>query len=526
MFTNLITGKGMKSIEFQWVHKSGELRWGEACGSLVKQGRKIVGAQCVLTDITDKKRITHQLAESEKKYHAIFKNASVGLVIIDFGGTIHDVNPAFCSMYGYQRKDVIGKHATQFMSQDFYLMWKDVLDSAKTAGDFQGETMDIRKDGSYVHMEVKVTKIAIGGTEYLLIILHDITRIKDSDQAVRLSEKRFRSIFENSPIGIGYYDGEGQLLYINQACLELFGIPDAKEAVGFRLFEDPNISDEIIKRLRSGETVQYEAPFDFNLVHEKNLYETKKRGTITTDVIITPLFSEDSDVPVAFIGQVQDVTQVRKAQDRIKKSLDEKELLLKEIHHRVKNNMQIMVSLLRMQSQSIGSEEVRAACLDSVSRIRSMSLIHQQLYESEDFSQIQMDHYVRNLTSNLKDQFNHVGNIEFDFCIDDIVMGINEAIPCGLIFNESITNALKHAFRDRGDGKIIISLQKRTPTEIRLSVADDGVGLNKDFNVNQLKSLGMVLIESLAQQLEGEMQILNQEGTTIQIDFPYFEPSP
>ena len=200
------------------------------------------------------------------------------------------------------------------------------------------------------------------------------------------------------------------------------------------------------------------------------------------------------------------------------KLVTEKEWLLKEIHHRVKNNLQIVMSLLNSQSHYLKDKAALTAIRDSQHRVNSISLIHQKLYQSENLASIGMVAYIHDLVSHLKDSFD-TGNIIFEIKVDNIDLDVSQAVPIGLILNEAITNAMKYAFKDRANGKIKIALVHKHEEVFELTVEDNGVGMPEDYDISVSTSLGMTLIRGLSEDLEGEFAIFNNNGTVIKTSF-------
>ncbi len=197
--------------------------------------------------------------------------------------------------------------------------------------------------------------------------------------------------------------------------------------------------------------------------------------------------------------------------------IGEKEWLLKEVHHRVKNNLQIMISLLNTQSKFLNSEEAIAAIRESRHRMEAMSLIHQKLYQSENSKTVKMQTYVRELVSHLEASCDLKEPIRFDLRVEGIELDISQAIPIGLILNEAITNAMKYAFKGRADGVIIISMKKGTDDDIEMEITDNGRGLPEDFDLRSSNTMGMRLMRGLARQIEACMTLTNEGGLTIKV---------
>jgi two-component sensor histidine kinase len=199
--------------------------------------------------------------------------------------------------------------------------------------------------------------------------------------------------------------------------------------------------------------------------------------------------------------------------------VNEKDWLIKEIHHRVKNNLQIVMSLLNSQSAYINNEFALNAIQESQHRVHAMSLIHQKLYNTESLSSIDMSLYIRELVSYLGDSFETSQRIRFEFDLTSIEMDVSEAVPLGLILNEAITNSIKYAFPEGGPGIISISLSNIDSHQCLLIISDNGVGIPDHFNNKKPGSLGMSLMQGLSEDLEGNFSIENKNGTTIKVSF-------
>ena len=218
--------------------------------------------------------------------------------------------------------------------------------------------------------------------------------------------------------------------------------------------------------------------------------------------------------------QIQ-ILERQRAEEQLIASLQEKEMLLQEIHHRVKNNLQVISSLLSLQASYIESEEIQEIFKDSQHRVRSMALVHEKLYRSEDLARIDLAEYIRNLATFLFGSYRTTsGRITLEVQADDVFLGIDAAVPCGLMLNELISNALKHAFPDGRSGQLRVELRRNAVRQVSLTVRDNGVGLPPGFNLLETDSLGMQLVGTLADQLNGTLEIHSQGGTEFIITFP------
>lgn len=216
---------------------------------------------------------------------------------------------------------------------------------------------------------------------------------------------------------------------------------------------------------------------------------------------------------------VRDVTEKKQSEDKITKSLKEKDVLLREIHHRVKNNLQIVSSLLSLQSRYIEQPGPVEIFKESQSRIKSMALIHEKLYQTGDLTRIDLSEYADELVSDLFRSYSvNSYLVKFNIISDNILLDINTAIPCGLIINELVTNSIKHAFPDNREGKINIELVCQDENFI-LKVQDNGVGFPEDLDLENVKTLGLQLVDSLTNQLDGTIKLKRENGTCFKISF-------
>lgn len=219
---------------------------------------------------------------------------------------------------------------------------------------------------------------------------------------------------------------------------------------------------------------------------------------------------------------VREVSERKAAEEKVLASLYEKEILLKEIHHRVKNNLQIISSLLSLQSEKIKDTSTLRALRDSQARVRSMALIHQKLYQSKNLAKIEFGEYVQSLSRDLFRSYQRtLGDIQLKIQADEVLLDLDYAVPCGLILNELMTNALKYAFPNGRNGTLQVELRAGDDHTISLRVTDDGVGLPEDLDIANIKSLGLQLINGLTKQMNGRLEVGNSAGTDIHVSFKY-----
>lgn len=224
------------------------------------------------------------------------------------------------------------------------------------------------------------------------------------------------------------------------------------------------------------------------------------------------------NILLTFSSHVSTVFNNLELMDDIRRSLDEKLILVKEIHHRVKNNLQIISSLLHMQSAGVSDEKLLDVLRESENRVQSMSLVHEKLYQSDLMATIDFTEYINSLAERLITTYNVSNIIKLQMDTDHLMLSINTAIPCGLIVNEILTNSIKYAFTDGREGIISISMKVRDE-KVSLIISDNGIGLPADMNMSKVKSLGMKLIRVLTDQIDGTMELTGDEGTTFSLNF-------
>lgn len=256
----------------------------------------------------------------------------------------------------------------------------------------------------------------------------------------------------------------------------------------------------------------------------RDLYALRKDGSeFAVEIGLNPIpMGEEMHILAAIV----DISDRKTRQEHLERSLREKELLLAEVHHRVKNNLQIVYSLLDMQSAQINDQSIRDMLRDSCNRVRSMAQIHQTLYQSEDVSQVDLGHFFDDLLKSLYASYVvNSDRIAINTDISQVFLPISSAVPCGLIANELLSNALKHAFPDGREGKIDIFVGKIAENRVKITVHDNGVGLPENLDIENSASLGLQLVYMLVDQLHGTIDISRTNPTALSVEFPLAEAS-
>lgn len=370
--------------------------------------------------------------------------------------------------------------------------------------------------------EVVVITFMVGFLFYL--ILRSAKRINQLDLANQRSqrqmmymEKFFEDIIEGIVHGIMVCDAQNRIIYMNNGMGKLLQLK--KDDLNLKnILNDPDILD-----IFNIKDYYLQAKEKLNPVFIKSIDITTQKKKITASGWIIP-----RNVKSEFDGAIitaSDITKIIETKKELESSLKEKELLLAEIHHRVKNNMQIISSIMRLQSNSIDNETAQNIILDSQNRIRTMAMVHETLYSSENFSSINISNYLSNLIQGIRGSYHQSDLITFEVFAEEIELEIDTAIPVGLIINELVTNSIKHAFPDGKSGKIEIKF-KKINSHYSLMVRDDGVGLPEDMEFDKSPNLGIKIINALTDQLDGDIKVTRNHGTCVLITFKdvYYSP--
>ncbi len=330
-------------------------------------------------------------------------------------------------------------------------------------------------------------------------------------EALRESSERYRIMAETALAGIIIVDHEENLSFLNSAFAEMVGYSkDQLEQMNLSQLSD---KDEFAK---------YQEQTQLRKKGEFSRYESKmvhKDGTIRNVLVSASPIKGANGTPKTTLAVITDITDRKQAEEKIKASLREKEVLLKEIHHRVKNNMQIISSLLSLQESYIKDPSVLKAFRESQTRIRSMAMIHEKLYQSEDLARIDIGGYIESLVVDLFHTYNVTpGAVTFKNNVEYIYLELDTAIPCCLLLNELISNSLKYAFPGGRKGEISIDFKSKE-NRYQLTVKDNGIGLPEDLDFRTAESLGMQLINMFVKKLHGTVELDSRCGTEFKIEF-------
>jgi PAS domain S-box-containing protein len=466
-------------------------------------------------DITESKNAENERLESEEFLRNIVENIP-NMIFIKSADNLNFemVNKAGEELMGHSREELIGKTDYDFFPKDqadfFTQKDREALQNKKLL-DIPEETIENKKLGQII---LHTKKIPIfnqeGNPQYILGISEDITESKKAGKLLINSEKRYRTLYSSMTEGLAFhkliYDDtkvpvDYEIVDVNNAYEEILGI-SRKEILGKKASEVYGTGKAPYLEIYY-EVAQKGNPTDFETYFEP----MNKHFSIS---VFSPSIG-------TFATIFKDITERKKGEKQLKKSLAEKEVLLREIHHRVKNNLQIIVSLLHLQENTV-DKEVGDILKESEGRVKSMAIVHEKLYQSPNFTDIDFKQYIEKLVYEILYTYGiKIGTIEVQLDIEDININIDTAIPLGLIINELITNSVKYAFPQK-EGNLAIKL-KSLPEQMELTIADDGIGIPKDFDLKNSETLGLQLVNNLVNQLDGELKLNRDEGAEFKIIF-------
>ncbi|MGB8951289.1 MAG: PAS domain S-box protein [Candidatus Aminicenantales bacterium] len=512
-------GRPHPEIEVRAKTKFGEVRYLKfARGSvpLYKKGR-LTGVMVSATDITEHKKAEDQLRESQKYFRELWDNAPIAYHTLNKEGIIASVNQTEAKMLGYSKEEMVGRLIFEFIWPPHRMEARKRF-RQKISGRLIPKVENriyIKKDGSKIYVDISDVLERDGDDQVIGIwtTMTDITKRKEVEAALKISEERYKDLVEKAGIAIFTNDTAGNFTYVNERFAQIFG---------YSMEEMKRQSIHTIVHSEDRERVlnYYEERLHGKDTPSRYEYKGVRKDGSLIHLEVDTAISREGKNRIGTRSYLWDITERKQGEGLIRASLREKDVLLREIHHRVNNNMQIVLSLLNFQSRYIHEDQILEIFREVKNRIRSMALVHEKLYKSKDLSTIEFSEYIRGLVIHLFNSYKVDSSlIRPRMDLEEVYLDINTAIPCGLIVNELVSNALKYAFPVRRSGEIGIELHRMEKDKFLLTVSDNGIGLPEKFHFNNPETLGMQIVTMLVDQLEGHIEVRRQEGTLIQIFF-------
>jgi len=513
------------------------------------------GEQCCmafLSDISKRKEAEEALKKSEEKFSKLFQAspAYISLVTLEDGRFLA-VNDAFEKSTGYKRNELIG-HTVYELG-----LWTNpdnrdnLVKLIKEKGQLRSQRITLtRKDGKLIEGLWSMERIEIDGEDCTISVFEDITQLVEIQEELRQSEELYRSVVEQASEGIFLWDyNTKEILDTNKAFRNMLGYTN-KEIPKLTLHDfiahetediDSNIHHiakekfyfigERKYRSKNGTLLDIEASASLisfggkevicvvvrDITDRKRAEEALQKAHGELELRVANRTAALSEANEQLGLQIE---ERKRAEEQIKLSLKEKKVLLAEIHHRVKNNLQVVSSLLGMTRTRTDNPEAVELLSRAQSRVFTMALIHSQLYENDRFTDIDMGKHARQLMLHLTQIYGKEKDITPVIRASDITLSLTYAVPCAMVLNELIANTFKHAYREEEEGIIEVTMERSPDDKFSLMVKDYGVGVPKEADIDETACLGLKLAKNLVRrQLKGHFQMRGNNGTEVLVDF-------
>ncbi len=464
---------------------------------------------------------------SHTRYRQMIETTNEGVCMVDPDNRIVFINARGAAMFGYTPEEMLGQSIALvlFPEDNEFAQAQLALHRRGIAAQF--DLRFRRRDATPCWMLMSASPMMDAQNNYAgaFAMFADITERKQTERVLAATQKQLAAILNSVQDSVSVTDAHGKMIYANEVSARIAGYTSSAEMLEhyrpdqlsglFEFFDEQGkpLSPEQLpnRRARRGETA---VPLVIR-------YRTLATGLESWGWFhATPIFNAQRELEFV-VTVIQDITALKAKELALEAALAEKQVMLREIFHRVKNNLQIVSSLLNLQAHHYPDAPTHTALLDAYSRVRAMTLIHEKLYQSPNLARIDFAEYSRHLGAFLWRSYRiNPALIALDIQAADVWLEIDQAVPCGLILNELISNALKHAFPNQRAGRVIVELARQEPHLIALTVRDDGIGMSADFALAATTSLGLQLVQTLVNQLGGTVQVPPTPGACFQIQFP------
>ncbi|MBL7095983.1 PAS domain S-box protein [candidate division KSB1 bacterium] len=499
-----------RTLEIEMRHKNGSTVPVEITVSFLRdKAGAATGLIGVNRNITERKQAEKELT---KLSTAVKQSPSV-IAITDTEGNLEYVNPKFTELTGYNLEEAIGQNPRVLKSgEQADEIYKELWETISSGKIWRGEFHNKKKSGELFWEFASISPIfnKQGKIINYIKVAEDITDRKKAEQELKESEEKYRMIVENAHDGIEITQNDRMIFFNNQFAQMLgYKREELKEVKFSKIFSE-QAKKELYQRQKKREQGNTLPPY----------YETtfvKKDGTVINVGVKYEIIDYKGEQ--ATFSIIRDITESKQAKDQIQNDLKEKTILLSEVHHRVKNSLQLVASLLQLQSREITEKHILDLFQQSRNRIKMMAGVYEKLYQSKNFASIDYKEYLEDVLNNLYRSSNISHRVSLKLEIKNVVLGLDDATPVALIINELFTNSLKHAFPGERKGKIEIYFNLLDEETYQLIYRDNGVGLSGEVDLETTRTLGLRLIYNLAKQINGEASLEQNGWTTFTIKF-------
>ncbi|PAU94108.1 hypothetical protein CK503_07800 [Aliifodinibius salipaludis] len=465
---------------------------------------------CVGIDITQQKETEVELRHEKRFNEALLESLPGIFYMFDEEGEFHRWNQNFLDQIGYSEEDMQQVTPDDFLGEEELGVAQRAIERVFEDGHSEVETKLKTKNGKKVPYYLTGKLFERDGNNYLIGVGHDMSEQVKAREKLRKSEKLFRNLFLNAPAGIVMVGPENEVLDVNRSFENMFGFN--KEELKGKDVDEFIVPEEEREEVPRMPLKKYAS----ESFHREAKRLNKDGDLIDVFIAVIPVYIDDE--PIAGFGMYIDITEEKQYEKEISSSLKEKKVMLKEIHHRVKNNLAIVSGLLQLQMYETDNPLLRDTLEESERRIQTMALIHEQLYSSESLGSISCDTYIGDLVETIRNTIGSNREVDVTTDIESIELNIEQAVPFALLVNEVVTNSFKHAFDGDRDNVITIRITEEKG-QVHARLSDNGKGLPDDLDPEMSDTLGMSLIDNFAQQLEAKWEMGSDNGTYIKLQF-------
>lgn len=465
-------------------------------------------------EVTDRKRVEQNLRKQQQFTGDIIRHLPGIFFLLDEDSRIQKWNNNLEEVDKRTEQSVIGQSYDKFIAEEDQQAAVKALQKAFTEGYVRTELNFLAKSGEAVPLLLSGFRYQANGINYVTGIGVNISEEKRARKELRRKEQKLKQAQHIAKMGSWSWHIPDDNLQWSDEIYQILGLDKGEVQPSVDVFldmmckNDRKKVEKNIERIMEGKEMK-------DVEHQMK----RSDGSIVYVHERGEVHRNSEGHPIEVSGTMQDVTARREAEEKIKSALKEKEILLSEVHHRVKNNLAIINSLLQLEKFKTNDKQLENIISQSQMRIRSMALIHERLYASGDFANISLGDYFEELIESIFETVTlDTQNIDLEMRTEQLNLTINQSIPCGLIVNELVTNSLKHAFPSSETGTVRFSLEERNG-EVYLSVSDDGIGIGNDLDLKKLDTMGLTLVRTLVNQLQGDLEVKGENGTTFTITF-------
>ncbi|HBX67169.1 MAG: hypothetical protein CL670_10995 [Balneola sp.] len=506
-------------LELKIETAKGNEKWVRVVGTPETINGKCVRVFGSTQDITEQKLMREELRSAEQKYRNVVEHSTNMFYTHDTEGILNYVSPQSSYFLGLEPEEA-KKRWVEFVT-DHPINAKGIkvtqkaIETGKTQPPYELELRTAKDEIIWVEVN-EAPYVVNGETKSIIGSLTDITERKKYESQLKESLKRYHYVTKATRDAIYDWDAENDTIHWGDGLNILFGY-NPKE-----MYDSAN---NWITKIHPEDIDQVQEELKFTLKDESMNHWTyeyrlkKAEGDYAHVREIGYIIRNDDGKAIRMIGTIQDVTEEVITKKEIQASLSEKETLLSEIHHRVKNNLAVVSGMMQLQAYDTEDAELQAKLFDSVVRIKTMATVHELLYQSQSFSKLEFSDTLQKLVENISETLRTKAIVDVSIDCESINLNINQAIPASLIVNEVMTNIYKHAFRNLEKGTITFTLKERD-NKITIAIEDDGQGFPEDFDTNVNTSLGFHLIRVLSEQIDASYTYDdNSTGTFFELTF-------